>query len=129
AGVSIITLELLRSLAVMRFESRIGVAMQAALVDRVVSAPARFFRDFSSGDLALRMGSVNTIQRTITGSTIGTFITSLFLFANLGLMVMYSPVLTAAAMGIAAIVVALSTALGLARLRVGPRIEAMDGKL
>jgi NHLM bacteriocin system ABC transporter ATP-binding protein len=129
AGVSIIMLEVLRALAVMRFESRIGVAMQAALVDRVISAPARFFRDFSSGDLALRMGSVNTIQRTITGSTIGTFVTSLFLFANLALMIAYSPALTAAAMGIALVVVALSTALGLARLRVGPRIEAMDGKL
>src|SRR5207244_11085569 len=94
AGVSIIALDVLRSLAVMRFESRIGVAMQAALVDRVVSAPARFFRDFSSGDLALRMGSVNTLQRTITGSTIGAFVTSLFLFANIGLMVAYSPALT-----------------------------------
>jgi NHLM bacteriocin system ABC transporter ATP-binding protein len=129
AGVSIITLDVLRSLAVMRFESRIGVAMQAALVDRVVSAPARFFRDFSSGDLALRMGSVNTIQRTITGSTIGTFVTSLFLFANLALMIAYSPALTVASMAIALVVVAISTVLGLARLRVGPRIEAMDGKL
>ena len=129
AGVSIIALDVLRSLAVMRFESRIGVAMQAALVDRVVSAPAQFFRDFSSGDLALRMGSVNTVQRTMTGSTIGTFVTSIFLFANLGLMVAYSPALTATAMGIALVVVAISTVVGLARLRVGPKIEAMDGKL
>ena len=129
AGVAIIALDVLRSLAVMRFESRIGVAMQAALVDRVVSAPARFFRDFSSGDLALRMGSVNTIQRTITGSTIGTFVTSIFLFANIGLMVAYSPALTAASLGIALVVVAISTVVGLARLRVGPRIEAMDGKV
>jgi len=129
AGVTIIVLDVLRSLAVMRFESRIGVAMQAALVDRVVSAPARFFRDFSSGDLALRMGSVNTIQRTITGSTIGAFVTSIFLFANIGLMVAYSPALTAASMGIALVVVAISTVVGLARLRVGPKIEAMDGKV
>ena len=129
AGVAIIALDVLRSLAVMRFESRIGVAMQAALVDRVVSAPARFFREFSSGDLALRMGSVNTIQRTITGSTIGAFVTSIFLFANIGLMVAYSPALTAASLGIALVIVAISTVVGLARLRVGPRIEAMDGKL
>jgi ATP-binding cassette subfamily C protein len=129
AGVAIIALDVLRSLAVMRFESRIGVAMQAALVDRVVSAPARFFREFSSGDLALRMGSVNTIQRTITGSTIGAFVTSIFLFANIGLMLAYSPALTAASLGIALVIVAISTVVGLARLRVGPRIEAMDGKL
>jgi ATP-binding cassette subfamily C protein len=129
AGVAIIALDVLRSLAVLRFESRIAVAMQAALVDRVVSAPAKFFRSFTSGDLALRMGSVNTIQRTITGSTIGTFVTSLFLLSNLALMVMYSPRLTAAATGIVLLVVAVSTAIGLARLKVGPRIEALDGKL
>lgn len=129
AGVAIIVLEVLRSLAVLRFESRVGVAMQAALVDRVISAPARFFRDFSSGDLALRMGSVNTIQRTITGSTIGAFVTSLFLVSNVALMIVYSPKLTIAAGGIVLLVIGVSTAIGLARLRVGPRIEAMDGKL
>ena len=129
AGVAVIALEVLRALAVMRFESRIGVAMQAALVDRVICAPARFFRDFASGDLALRMGSVNTIQRTITGSTIGTFITSLFLFSNVALMIVYSPSLTLAASGIVVVVIAVSTLIGLARLRVGPQIEAMDGKL
>jgi len=129
AGVAVIMLEVLRALAVLRFEARIGVAMQAALVDRVICAPARFFRDFASGDLALRMGSVNTIQRTITGSTIGTFITSLFLFSNVALMLAYSPALTLAASGIVLIVIAVSTVVGLARLRVGPQIEAMDGKL
>jgi ATP-binding cassette subfamily C protein len=129
AGVALIALEMLRAFAIMRFESRVGVAVQAALVDRVVSAPAKFFREFSSGDLALRMGSVNTIQRTLTASTIGSFVTSLFLFSNLGLMVMYSPSLTLAASSIAVLVVGVSVLLGLARLRVGPRVEAMDGKL
>jgi ATP-binding cassette subfamily C protein len=129
AGVSIIALETLRAMAVMRFEARIGVAMQAALVDRVVCAPAQFFRNFASGDLALRMGSVNTIQRTITGSTIGTFVTSIFLFANVGLMIAYSRSLTLAASSIVVVVIGVSTLIGLARLRIGPRMEALDGKL
>src|SRR5258708_16159590 len=129
AGVAIIILEVLRALAVMRFESRIGVAMQAALVDRVISGPARFFREFSSGGVAVRMGSVNTIQRTIAGSTIGAFVTSLFLVSNIALMVAYSPALTLASLGIVTLVIAVSTVLGLARLRVGPQIEALDGKL
>ena len=129
AGIALIVLDIMRSYAVLRFETRIGVAMQAALVDRVVSAPVSFFRAFSSGDLALRMGSVNIVLRTITGSTIATFVTSLFLCANLGLMLAYSPALTLAASGIVLLVIAISTTLGLARLKVGPRIEALDGKL
>jgi ATP-binding cassette subfamily C protein len=129
AGISLITLDVLRTLAILRFETRVGVAVQAAIVDRVIAAPAQFFRAFSSGDLALRMGAVNTVQRTITGSTIGTFVTSLFLLANIVLMLYYSPALTAAALGIAALVIAVSTLLGLARLKLGPRIEALDGQL
>jgi ATP-binding cassette subfamily C protein len=129
AGLALIALDILRSYAVMRFEMRIGVGMQAALVDRVVCAPARFFRAFASGDLALRMGSVNSVQRTITGSTIETFVTSVFLLANLELMIAYSPALTLAAFAIVVLVIAVSVTLGLMRLKVGPRIEALDGRL
>jgi NHLM bacteriocin system ABC transporter ATP-binding protein len=129
AGLALVGLDVLRNMAVLRFESRVAVGMQAALVDRVVSAPASFFRAYASGDLALRMGSVNTVQRTITGSTISSFVTSLFLLANLGMMLAYSVPLTLAASALALAVVAISTTLGLLRLRVGPRIEALDGKL
>jgi NHLM bacteriocin system ABC transporter ATP-binding protein len=129
AGIALVGLEVLRTMAVLRFEARIGVAMQAALVDRVLSAPANFFRAFSSGDLALRMASVNSVQRSITGSTIGSFVTSLFLLANLALMLGYSVPLTLAAMGIVLLVIAVSVTLGLLRLRVGPRIEALDGRV
>src|SRR5207237_7064872 len=129
AGAAVIALEGLAALAVRRFGSRIGVAMQAARVDRGLCAPAPLFRAFTPGDLATRMGSVNTIQRTITGSTIGAFVTSLFLFANVGLMVVYSPQLTLAASGLVVLVAAISTAIGLARLKIGAALEALDGKL
>jgi NHLM bacteriocin system ABC transporter ATP-binding protein len=129
AGVSLIALDVLRTLAVLRFEARIGVAMQAAIVDRVISAPAQFFRAFSSGDLASRMGAVNTVQRTLTASTLGAFVAALFLLANVVLMLAYSPALTLAASGIVVLVIAVSASLGLMRLKVGPRIEALDGQL
>ena len=129
AGVATIAVDALRSLAVMRFEARVALGMQAALVDRLVCAPPAFFRRFSSGDLALRLGSVNVVQRTLTGSTIASFVTALFLVANFGMMLAYSVPLALAALGVAAVIVAISTALGLERLAVGPRIEALDGRL
>jgi NHLM bacteriocin system ABC transporter ATP-binding protein len=129
AGVALIGLDLVRSLAVMRFEARLGIATQAALVDRVVSAPAAFFRRFASGDLALRMGAVGTVQRALTGTGITAFVTLAFFASSLGLMLAYSPPLTAAAFAIVVLVVAVSTVIGLMRLRVGPRIEALDGRL
>ncbi len=129
AGVALVGLDTLKSIAVMRFEGRLGVAMQAALIDRVISAPAAFFRRFSSGDLALRMGALGTVQRAMTGSLIGTVVTAMFFFSSLGLMLAYSPRLTLAASTIVVLVVAVSTVIGVLRLRVGPRVEALDGRL
>ena len=129
AGVALVLLDALRTLAVLRFESRTGLAMQAALLDRVIGAPARFFRAFSSGDLALRMGAVHTVQRTLTGSAISSFVTSLFLLANLGLMLAYSPALSLASVAVVLLVVAASTTLGLMRLKLGPRIEALEARV
>ncbi len=129
AGLAAIALDVLRTLAVLRFESRTSVAMQAAVLDRVIGAPARFFRAFSSGDLALRLGAVNTVQRTVTGSAIGAFVAAIFLTANAALMLAYSPKLTVAALGVVAVAAILSATLGAARLALGRRIEAADGKL
>ena len=129
AGLAAIALEVLRTIAVLRFEARTSVAMQAAVLDRVIGAPARFFRAFSSGDLAMRLGAVNTVQRTVTGASIGAFVAAIFLTTNLALMLAYSPKLSVAAMGIVAVAAILSTVLGIARLSIGRRIEAADGKL
>src|SRR6185312_9275655 len=86
-------------------------------------------RAFSSGDLALRVGSVNTVQRTLTGAALAAFVTALFLAANGILMVAYSAALSAGALVVVAAAVAVSALLGLARMRLGPRIEALDGRL
>jgi ATP-binding cassette subfamily C protein len=129
AGIAAALLDVLRSLATLRFEARSGVAVQAAIVDRVVSAPASFFRAFSSGDLALRIGAVNTVQRTLVASGLGAILTLAFLAGNAAMMMAYSPRLTAGAMGIVAMAVGVSLAIGRARLRIGPRIEALDGRL
>lgn len=129
AGIAGILLEVLRTLAVLRFEARTSVAIQAAVLDRVIGAPAKFFRAFSSGDLALRLGAVNAVQRTVTGASIGAFVAAVFLLANLALMVAYSPTLSIAAAGVVAVTAILSAALGVARLSLGRRIEAIDGRL
>ncbi|HXS52099.1 MAG TPA: ATP-binding cassette domain-containing protein [Usitatibacter sp.] len=129
AGIALAILEVLRTLVMLRFEARSGVAMQAAIVDRVVSAPATFFRRFSSGDLALRIGSVNTVQRTLTGAALSATVTGAFLVANAALMIAYSPALSAGSLAVVALAVAIAAALGMARMRVGARIEALDGRL
>jgi ATP-binding cassette subfamily C protein len=129
AGLSLIALEVLRSLAVLRVEGRSGIATQAAVLDRLISAPSRFFRLFSSGDLAQRLAGVNTVQRAITGAVVAIFVSTLFVAANVALMAAYSAALTSVALAVVGATVALSVAIGLARVKLGRRIEALDGRI
>lgn len=129
AGLALIALEMVRTLALLRFEARTGVAVQAAILDRVISAPATFFRSFASGDLALRMSAAHTVQRAIAGAAIGTLVAGLFLLANFGLLFRYSVPLATASLALILVAVAIPVAAGLARLRLGRRIEALDGTL
>jgi ATP-binding cassette subfamily C protein len=129
AALSLTGLDVLRSIAALRIEGRTGIATHAAVLDRLISAPSRFFRGFSSGDLAQRLAGVNTVQRAIVASLTSILITALFVAANVALMASYSPALTGASLAVVAAVIALSVAIGLARLKLGRRIEALDGRL
>ncbi len=129
AGLALVVLDIVRAVATLRLEARVAVALQAAIVDRIVSAPTRFFRAFSTGDLALRIGAVNTLQRALAGALLGAFVTLAFVVANLVLMLHYSFSLTSAAAAIVAIAIVVSWRVGLARMRLGGTIEALDGRL
>ena len=129
AGLTSLLFDALRTVAVLRIEARTGVSVQAAILDRVISLPAGFFRQFSSGDLALRMAAVNSIQHTVTGSTVGTILTSMFLLGNFALLLWYSPRMTIVVLGMMALLFLVSALIGFARLRLARQIEELSGKL
>jgi NHLM bacteriocin system ABC transporter ATP-binding protein len=129
AGLSILLFDTLRTVAVLRIEARAGIAVHAAILDRVISLPVTFFRKFSSGDLSVRMSAVNSIQHAVTGSTIGTILTSIFLVGNLALMLWYSVKLTMVVLIIVALLVFVSSLIGYARLQLARRIEDIGGKI
>ena len=129
AGVSALLFDAFRSVAVLRLEAGAGMSIQAAILDRVISLPVSFFRRFSSGDLSARMAAVNSIQQAVTGSTISTLLTSIFLFANLGLMFWFNLTMTIAALGVVLVLLLVSSGIGYARLQLSRKIEDISGKL
>ena len=129
ASLALIGIDVLRSLALLRVDGHTGVIVQAAVIDRLISAPSRFFRQFSSGDLAQRLAGVSQVQRAITHAVIAIVIAGIFVAANVALMAMYSPALTGASLLVVAAALALSVAIGLARVKLGRQIEALDGRI
>lgn len=87
---------LVQGTGLLRIESRLDLRLQVALWDRVVRAPASFFRAYSSGDLINRMESVNTIRKLLTGSVIQSFISGAMGLFSFCLMLYYAPLLSVA---------------------------------
>ena len=61
-----------------RINTKMSVNVQAATMMRVLSLPANFFRQYSSGDLTTRVSYVSSLANTIMTTILSTGLTSLF---------------------------------------------------
>ena len=60
-----------------RVQTKISLGVQSALMMRVLSLPANFFRQYSSGELTSRSQSVSQLCSLLLGLVLGTGLTSL----------------------------------------------------
>jgi NHLM bacteriocin system ABC transporter ATP-binding protein len=81
---------LVRGLAMLRLEGKMGSVVQAAVWDRLLSLPMPFFRPFTSGDLAVRAMGIDQIRQVISGSTVTAIIGGIFSLFSFALMFWYS---------------------------------------
>jgi len=93
ASVVAFVFSLVQNFAVSSITQRATRTMQAAFWDRVLSLPAAFFRNYSSGDLAVRVLAVDTLQALVSSQVISAILAAIFGLVNLVLMFMYSPAL------------------------------------
>ena len=100
AGFTSAALNVVRSVALLRFSVNVDVPMEAAIFSRMLSLPTKFFRKFSSGNLAARIHGLSEFQALIAGETIGTVLNFIFGFWSLFLMFWYSIQLTGFALAI-----------------------------
>lgn len=94
-------LSLASGFAALRFQTRASYNYLAALLDRVVSLPASFFRQFSAGDLCQRIMGVEQIRETLTQSTMSTLLAGISAIGYLFLIFYYNEHLALVALGFA----------------------------
>ena len=97
AGFTSAALNIVRSVALLRFSVHVDMALESAMLARVLALPIKFFRQFTSGNLAARMQGLSRIQTFLQGEMVGTVFNFVFGFWSLGLMCYYSVKLTGAA--------------------------------
>ncbi|MCR5029943.1 MAG: NHLP bacteriocin export ABC transporter permease/ATPase subunit [Selenomonadaceae bacterium] len=108
AGFTTAALSTVRSVAFLRLSTSCGMALRAALLGRLLSLPAKFFRSFQSGDLANRVMGLAAATTLFSENFFGVLLNLVFSLWSLALMCYYSWKLTAAALFIWAIYLVLS---------------------
>ncbi len=117
-----------RNTALIRIRHRTGMSLQAAIWERVVSLPARFFTKYSAGDLGMRVMGIETIMVTLSSSVMTSIVSSIFSLFSLGLLFYYSPPVALAALGLVLIVVTAMLISGFIQVGYQWNIETIRGK-
>ena len=101
-----------------KITAKTSLAVEAAVMARLLSLPASFFRKYSSGELYKRAKSVNTLCRLLTGFMISAAFTSVSSLLHIGQIAGFVPSLVISALIITAVTVALSTGISLLQIRI-----------
>ena len=120
--------ELVRRLALARVDGRMGAAVQAAVWDRLLSLPLRFFRPYSAGDLAVRAMGVDAMRKTLSGATVTAALGGMFSLFNYGLLFHYGGSLAWWATLLLTTAVGMTLLAGFRQLRLQRRIVPLRAK-
>ena len=120
--------ELVRRFALARVDGRMGAALQAAVWDRLLNLPPRFFRPYGAGDLAVRAMGVDAMRRTLSGAAVTAALGGVFSLFNFGLLFHYGGALAWWATGLLAAAGGATLLAGWRQLRLQRRIAPLRAR-
>ncbi len=106
-----------RGVAMLRVEGRMGAPLQAAVWDRLISLPVPFFRNYSSGDLAVRAMGIEVIRGEVTGAVLTSVLGGLFSVFSYALLFVYSLPLAVLATVLLGVTFAVTVVINILQLR------------
>lgn len=127
-SVSSLLLSAVKSMILARINTKMGVAVQAATMVRVLSLPADFFKEYSAGELSSRTAYINALCDMLVSAALGTGLTSLFSLIYLSQVLAYAPALVVPALLVTLVTVLFSLVSSLAQMRISEKQMALAGK-
>ncbi|MEA5468232.1 NHLP bacteriocin export ABC transporter permease/ATPase subunit [Spirulina sp. 06S082] len=129
ASFGVAIFQLVQALTILRVQAIGDSISQAGLWDRLMKLPLSFFRQYSSGDLLIRVSAINQIRERLGGSIVRTLFSSLFAILNLGLMLFYSVKLAIVALCIGFVTLLITGLSGrITRKKLRP-LQELEGKI
>ncbi len=107
-SVSSLLLQTVRSLFSARVGTKLELSVQAATMMRILSLPANFFKQYSSGELSSRSGNIQTLCSMLVSTVFNTGLTSIFSLLYITQIFVYTPTLVVPALIIILITVVFS---------------------
>lgn len=129
AGLASVVFDVIRGLAILRFEAKSDAAVQGAVWDRLLSLPLPFFRSYTAGDLADRANGINALRAIASGAVLNAVLNSLFSIFSFGLLFYYSFQLAMIATALVLIYITVSVNVSLYGLKFQRPIYDLQGKI
>lgn len=120
---------ILRGTALMRLEGQVAARLGAAVFDRLLRLPARFFRDFSAGDLASRALIFQDLRDRVSGVAADAVLSTIFVLPALGVIFFFSPALGLATAGVGVVALGVTAAFCVSHIRPQRRYLEVSRKL
>ena len=97
-SVSTMLITAVKNMITARIETKLNISVEAATMMRVMSLPADFFKQYSSGELSNRASQVGELCRMLVSTVLSTGLTSLFSLIYISQIFAYAPALVVPAL-------------------------------
>lgn len=121
--------DMTRAIAILRIEGDMEGCLQSAVMDRLLSMPASFFRQFTVGDLSTRAMGIETIRQLVTGTVTSSLLSGVFSVFSVFLLFFYSRSLALWAVGLVLLAVVINLSLMAINLRYQRELVNIRGKI
>ena len=108
--------------------TKMELAVESAVMMRVLSLPVDFFKQYSAGELSSRVGYIGSLCSTMLNAIFSTGLTAVFSLVYIGQVFAYAPALAVPAIIITLLTVGFSLATALMQMRISERQMTEAGK-
>lgn len=127
--ISSILIGIVNNLLMTRVQMKMNVPVGAAVMNRMLSLPAVFFKQFNSGELSTRVSSVRQLCDLLASAVFSTGLTALFSFVYIFQMMTYAPSIVGPALLTILVQLAATILIGLVQTKLNRRLMALKAKL
>ncbi len=128
-SVSKLLIDSVKSLIMARISTKLDITVQAATMARVMSLPASFFKNYSSGELSSRTQYINTLCSMLVDTVLTTGLSSVFSLVYITQIFSFAPALVAPALIIILATVLCSVLTTLLQMKISKRQMELGSKV